>query len=128
MTGEAAKIHSHLLDTSAATSSDMIHRAAIIMLLARRAIWMTALCRVAPRTLAIAALSSAEIALLDRMARGAEASATLASALTRLASIGGGAREPGRAPSPFSVARGLSRLADRQIAARLRAAKYVEQP
>lgn len=124
MTSHAARVRSGPLHAPTAGLADAIRRGAIVALLARRAIWMTALCRVAPPTLATAALSQSEIALLERMTRGQAAIVTLGGALAGLASIGGA---PNRAPTPLSVARGLSRLADLQIAARLRAAKYVER-
>lgn len=125
MTTHAAKAQTDLLDASLAGVADIVRRVAIIALLARRAAWMIALCRVAPQTPTASAFSPAEIAMLGRMGRGEEAITTLASALARLASIAGA---PGRRPTPLSVARGLSRLADLQIAARLRATKYSERP
>lgn len=124
MTSHAARALSGQLRAPAACVAEAMRRISIVALLARRAIWMTALCRVAPLTPATSALSQGEIALLARMARGNCVITTLGGALASLASIGGAS---GRAATPLSVARGLSRLADLQIASRLRATKYVER-
>ena len=125
MTSHAAKACSDLFHAPAISRGlgGVIHRAAIIAMLARRAIWMAALCRVAPRTPATAALSAEEIALIARLAHDAGAARLLADALSTLAAIGGANEDAARA-HPFAVARGLSHLADLQIARRLRAAKY----
>lgn len=107
--------------------SAIAHRATIVALLARRAVWMTALVRVAPQAPATTALAADEIALLDRLARSDTSTATLACAIERLAAIGGSSQATPRFARPFAVARGLSRMADLQIARRLRAAKFLDR-
>lgn len=128
MTSHAAKACSDSFHAPAISRGvgSLIHRAAIVALLARRAIWMTALCRIAPQTPASAALSADEIALIARLAQDAGATRSLAVALSTLAAIGGADKNAARA-HPFAIARGLSHLADLQIARRLRAAKYSAQ-
>lgn len=123
MTSHAARAQ---LDLSTGVSA-LFHRTAIVALLARRAIWMTALARVAPGALATLALASDEIAVVNRLTRNPGGTTTLVEALVRLATIGGGDGKSRRLAQPFVVARGLSRVADLQIAARLRAAKYRER-
>ncbi|MFO1168196.1 MAG: hypothetical protein U1E19_08780 [Rhodoblastus sp.] len=125
MTIQAAKACSDLFHASqpAPGSGALLHRFAVIALLARRAIWMAALCRVSPETPASAALSAQEIALIGMLERRAGAVAKLADALSRLAAIGG-ATTQGAHLNPFAVARGLSQIADIEIAQRLRAAKF----
>lgn len=128
MTSHAAKACSEFFQAPAALrggAGKLIQRAAILALLARRAIWMTALCRMAPQAPASAALSADEIALIARLAHDPAVTGTLADTLTILAAIGG-ADEKTTRPHPLAVARGLSHLADLQIARRLRAAKYSE--
>ncbi|MFV0282121.1 MAG: hypothetical protein ACK5JM_15360 [Rhodoblastus sp.] len=93
-------------------------------LLAVQAIWLVALSRAAPHTRARAAFSPCEIALVDRVARNAQGTITLADALAKLASIGDPARRRGASPHPFAVARGLAHLADIEISRAFRAAKY----
>ena len=130
MSIEAAKAHSGMFRSLRAKPSGatitLVHRAAIIALLARRAIYLTALGRVAPQAVASIALSSSEIALIDRMAGGAT-TALLSDALAKLGRLGGASPAMPRFARPFAVARGLSRVADLQIAARFRAAKYRER-
>jgi len=104
----------------------LVHRAVIVALLARRAIHLAALGRVAPQAAATVALSPAEITLIDRMV-GGEAIALLSDALAKLGRLGAVSPAARRSWQPLAVAHGLSRVADLQIAARLRAAKYRER-
>ncbi|MCB1540860.1 MAG: hypothetical protein KDJ25_08420 [Rhodoblastus sp.] len=127
MTSQAARAYSDIFrhaDAAQASGVALAHRIAVVASLARRAIYLTALCRVAPQTEATVALSPVEIALLDRAFCGAGVTRTLAEAIAKLAELGGAAQATRRFALPFAVARGLSRIADIQIAVRLRAAKY----
>lgn len=127
---EAARAHSDMFRGAPALPSAgalaLVHRAAIVALLARRAIYLVALARVAPQAVATIALASSEIALIDRMTGGAT-TALLSDALAKLGRLGGASQATPRFTRTFAVARGLSRIADFQIAARLRAAKYSER-
>ncbi len=129
MNGSAVPVYSDMFRAIAPSAGrGAIGRMGLLVLQARRAIWMTALCRAVPQASARLALSADEIALVDRIVRGARATTTLAEALARLAAIGGASPAPRRAGQPFAVARGLSRIAVVQTAARLRAEKYIERP
>jgi len=125
MTTQAAKACSDLFHASqpAAGPGALVHRMAVIALLARRAIWMATLCRISPETSASAALSAKEIALIGMLEHRAGPVWKLADALSRLAAIGG-ATTQGAHSHPFAVARGLSQIAEIEIAQRLRAAKF----
>lgn len=122
MTSHAARAQFDL----PASLGALAHRAAIVTLLARRAIWITALMRVSPQAPASVALAPDEIALVDRLAR-AGATTLLAEAIDNLATIGGATTTTPAFARPFAVARGLSRIADLQIARRLRAGKYLDR-
>ena len=127
MTSQAARAYADIFRQAGAATAGggaLAHRITAVALLARRAIYMTALCRVAPQAEANVALSPVEIALLDRAVYGAGVTRTLADTIAKLAGLGGAAQATRRFALPFAVARGLSRLADIQIATRLRAAKY----
>lgn len=123
MTSHAARAQ---LDLTAGLGA-LAQRAAVVALLARRAIWMTALGRVSPQAPASVALAADEIALIDRLARTG-ATTLLADAIGNLAAIGGATATTPAFARPFAVARGLSRIADLQIARRLRAGKYLDRP